>query len=61
MPLMVCVASATGAGAGAALVLGARPLAETVIVDGKIVVERGELVTGDVEEIARELNEVALR
>jgi cytosine/adenosine deaminase-related metal-dependent hydrolase len=45
----------------AALVLGPRPLAETVIVDGKVVVERGELRTGDEEEIARELAEVALR
>jgi cytosine/adenosine deaminase-related metal-dependent hydrolase len=44
----------------AALVLGARPLADTVIVDGKVVVAGGELKTGDVEEIARELAEVKL-
>ena len=44
----------------AALVLGARPLAHTVIVDGKIVVDGGELRTGDVEEIARELAEMKL-
>jgi cytosine/adenosine deaminase-related metal-dependent hydrolase len=45
----------------AALVLGPRPLAETVIVDGKVVISAGELRTGDVEEIARELAEVAIR
>jgi cytosine/adenosine deaminase-related metal-dependent hydrolase len=45
----------------AALVLGARPLASTVIVDGRVVVEDGELRTGDEETIARELSEVALR
>jgi cytosine/adenosine deaminase-related metal-dependent hydrolase len=39
----------------AALVLGARPLADTVIVDGEVVVDGGELRTGDVEEIARAL------
>lgn len=44
----------------AALVLGGRPLAQTVIVDGKVVVGDGELKTGDVEEIARELAEVQL-
>ena len=44
----------------AALVLGARPLAETVIVDGKVVVDRGELKTGDVEAIARDLAEVRI-
>jgi cytosine/adenosine deaminase-related metal-dependent hydrolase len=44
----------------AALVLGARPVADTVIVDGKLVVERGELRTGDVEEITRELAELKL-
>jgi cytosine/adenosine deaminase-related metal-dependent hydrolase len=44
-----------------ALVLGARPLAETVIVDGRVVVADGELKTGDVDAIARELAEVALR
>jgi cytosine/adenosine deaminase-related metal-dependent hydrolase len=44
----------------AALVFGARPLAETVIVDGCVVVEGGELKTGDAEAIARELAEVAL-
>ena len=43
----------------AALVLGARPLAETVIVDGRVVVD-GELKTGDVETIARDLSEVRL-
>ena len=45
----------------AALVLAARPLADTVIVNGEVVVERGELKTGDPELIARELAEVALR
>jgi cytosine/adenosine deaminase-related metal-dependent hydrolase len=45
----------------AALVLGARPLADTVIVDGRVVVRGGELLTGDEEAIARELAEVALR
>jgi 8-oxoguanine deaminase len=45
----------------AALVLGARPLAETVIVDGRVVVADGELKTGDEDAIARELAEVALR
>ena len=45
----------------AALVFAARPLADTVIVNGAVVVERGELQTGDVEEIARELAEVALK
>jgi cytosine/adenosine deaminase-related metal-dependent hydrolase len=44
----------------AALVLGPRPLADTVIVDGTIVVQDGELKTGDVEQIARELAEVKL-
>ena len=44
----------------AALVLGARPLAETVIVNGEVVVDRGELKTGDVETIARDLAEVQL-
>jgi cytosine/adenosine deaminase-related metal-dependent hydrolase len=44
----------------AALVLGARPVADTVIVDGKLVVERVELRTGDVEEITRELAELKL-
>jgi cytosine/adenosine deaminase-related metal-dependent hydrolase len=44
----------------ASLVFAARPLAGTVIVNGEIVVERGELRTGDVEAIARELQEVAL-
>src|SRR3954469_5824662 len=37
----------------AALVLGPRPLADTVIVDGKVVVQGGELMTGDAEAIAR--------
>jgi len=44
----------------AALVLGARPVADTVIVDGEVVVGDGELKTGDLEEIARELSEVRL-
>jgi cytosine/adenosine deaminase-related metal-dependent hydrolase len=44
----------------ASLVFAARPLADTVIVNGSVVVERGELKTGDVEEIARDLAEVAL-
>ena len=44
----------------AALVLGPRPLADTVIVDGKVVVQGGELKTGDVEQIARDLAEVRL-
>ena len=43
----------------AALVLGARPLADMVLVDGEIVVQGGELKTGDAETIARELAEVA--
>jgi len=45
----------------AALVLAARPLADTVIVNGEVVVDRGDLKTGDPEQIARELAEVALR
>ena len=44
----------------ASLVMGPRPLADTVIVNGEVVIERGELQTGDVEQIARELAEVAL-
>jgi cytosine/adenosine deaminase-related metal-dependent hydrolase len=44
----------------ASLVFSARPLADTVIVNGSVVVERGELKTGDVEAIARDLAEVAL-
>jgi cytosine/adenosine deaminase-related metal-dependent hydrolase len=44
----------------AALVLGPRPLADTVIIDGEVVVGDGELKTGDVETIARELAEVKL-
>jgi cytosine/adenosine deaminase-related metal-dependent hydrolase len=44
----------------AALVLAARPLAETVIVNGVFVVEEGVLQSGDQAEIARELREVAL-
>jgi imidazolonepropionase-like amidohydrolase len=45
----------------AALVLGPRPLADTVIVDGQVVIRGGELLTGDEQEIAHELAEVALR
>jgi hypothetical protein len=44
----------------AALVLGGRPLADMVVVDGEVVVGDGELRTGDVEVIARELAEVRL-
>jgi cytosine/adenosine deaminase-related metal-dependent hydrolase len=44
----------------AALVLGAPPPAELVMVNGEIVVEDGELRTADVEALARELAEVAL-
>jgi cytosine/adenosine deaminase-related metal-dependent hydrolase len=44
----------------AALVLGPCPRPDTVIVDGAIVVAGGELRTGDMEEIARELAEVRL-
>jgi len=44
----------------AALVLGPPPLADTVIVDGRVVVERGDLRTGDAEAIARDLAEVRL-
>jgi len=44
----------------AALVLGPRPPADTVIIDGEVVVGNGELKTGDVESIARELAEVKL-
>jgi cytosine/adenosine deaminase-related metal-dependent hydrolase len=39
----------------AALVLGARPLVDLLLVGGRPVVEDGELRTGDTEEIAREL------
>jgi cytosine/adenosine deaminase-related metal-dependent hydrolase len=39
----------------AALVLGARPLADRVFVGGRVVVRGGELRPGDVEEIARDL------
>jgi cytosine/adenosine deaminase-related metal-dependent hydrolase len=39
----------------AALVLGARPLVELLLVGGEPVVADGELRTGDVEEIARDL------
>jgi len=42
----------------AALVLGPRPLADTVIINGEVVVQDGELKTGDVESIARELAEL---
>jgi len=44
----------------AALVLGPRPLADTVIINGEVVVQDGELKTGDVEKIARDLAEVRL-
>jgi hypothetical protein len=44
----------------AALVLGPRPLADMVLVDGEAVVQDGELKTGDVEAIARDLAEVKL-
>jgi cytosine/adenosine deaminase-related metal-dependent hydrolase len=44
----------------AALVFGARPLADRVFVGGREVVRGGELVTGDVEEIARDLASVKL-
>jgi cytosine/adenosine deaminase-related metal-dependent hydrolase len=44
----------------AALVLGAPPRADLVMVDGEIVVEDGELRTADVDTLARELAEVAL-
>lgn len=39
----------------AALVMGARPLADRVFVGGREVVRGGELLTADVEEIARDL------
>ena len=39
----------------AALVLGARPLVDTLLVGGNVVVERGELRTADVQIVAREL------
>jgi cytosine/adenosine deaminase-related metal-dependent hydrolase len=45
----------------AALVFGPRPLAHTVIVGGRIVVEAGELRTADEESIARELWGARLR
>ena len=44
----------------AALVLGAPPPADLVMVNGEIVVEDGELRTADAEALARELAEVAL-
>jgi cytosine/adenosine deaminase-related metal-dependent hydrolase len=44
----------------AALVLGAPPAADLVMVDGEIVVEDRELRTADAEALARELAEVAL-
>jgi 8-oxoguanine deaminase len=44
----------------AALVLGARPLADRVFVGGREVVRGGELLTADVEEIARDLASVRL-
>jgi cytosine/adenosine deaminase-related metal-dependent hydrolase len=39
----------------AALVLGARPLADRVFVGGREVVRGGELLTADVEAITRDL------
>ena len=39
----------------AALVLGPRPIVDTLLVGGRIVVEGGHLTTGDEDEIAREL------
>ena len=39
----------------AALVLGPRPIVDTLLVGGRIVVEDGHLTTGDEDEIAREL------
>lgn len=45
----------------AALVLGARPLVELLLVGGEPVVEDGELRTGDTEEIARELASASAR
>jgi cytosine/adenosine deaminase-related metal-dependent hydrolase len=39
----------------AALVLGPRPLADTLLVGGRVVVERGELRTADEQIVAREL------
>jgi cytosine/adenosine deaminase-related metal-dependent hydrolase len=44
----------------AALVFGAPPPADLVLVNGEIVVEDGELRTADAETLARELAEVAL-
>jgi cytosine/adenosine deaminase-related metal-dependent hydrolase len=43
-----------------ALVFSAPRLAELVMVDGRVVVESGELRTADAETLARELAEVAL-
>jgi cytosine/adenosine deaminase-related metal-dependent hydrolase len=39
----------------AALVLGPRPIVDTLLVAGRVVVEGGHLTTGDEEEIARDL------
>ena len=44
----------------AALVLSRAPLADLVMVNGEIVVEDGQLRTADVQQLARELAEVAL-
>jgi cytosine/adenosine deaminase-related metal-dependent hydrolase len=45
----------------AALVLGARPLVELLLVGGRPVVEDGELRTGDTVEIARDLAAASAR
>jgi cytosine/adenosine deaminase-related metal-dependent hydrolase len=39
----------------AALVLGPRPIVDTLFVGGRVVVEGGRLTTGDEDEIARDL------
>ena len=45
----------------AALALGPRPLVDTLLVGGRVVVERGELRTADEESVARELGEQSRR
>ena len=45
----------------AALVIGPPPLADRVFVDGREVVRGGELLTADVEEIARDLAAASAR